>query len=87
VDENQRTPECVKEKWWVESLRLSATDLERLQNGRKVTDSLMNASQKLLKQQFPECHGLQDVTLGSLLMFSPLQQRRGTSIQILHTGE
>ena len=87
VDTNKETPEKVKEKWWVKSLHLSRTDLASLTREEELTDFIMNDSQLILKEQFLEYSGLQDVTLGSLLMFPSLPHGSGPAIQILHTGK
>jgi hypothetical protein len=86
VDEAQNTPPSVKPKWWLEKLKLPNSDLTRLQSGAKLTDTLMNAAQKLLLEQFPFCQSLQDVNLGTLLMFSEINSVDDAAVQILHTG-
>ena len=48
-----------------------------------LTDVHINAAQKLLTQQFPKMHGLQDTILGSKLQFAI---ETGDFIQILHDG-
>ena len=86
VNETQSTPPSVKPIRWLETLKLSSTDLIRLDSGDYLTDSLMNATQTLLKKQFPHCRSLQDVTLGAPLKFVPVVQGDGPAVQILHTG-
>ena len=87
VEDSDVTPVKVKPDWWLESLHLASSDKKRLLTGMELTDSLMNAVQKMLQDQFPNCQSLQDVTLGQLLMFAPVSQGDGPAVQILHTGE
>lgn len=76
-----------KQDVWLKDLKLSATDKDRLLAGRELTDCLMNASQNLLQNQFPNCCGFQDVNLGSLLSFLPVSLNNcDVAVQILHTG-
>ena len=86
VDEAQNTPPSVKPKWWLEKLKLPSSDLTRLQSGAKLTDTLMNAAQKLLLEQFPFYQSLQNVNLGTLLMFSEINSVDDAAVRILHTG-
>ena len=51
----------------------------------ELTDGVINAAQKLLKQQFPAISGLQNALLGQKLCFSPLPVHTH-AVQILHTG-
>ena len=56
-------------------------------SGDELTDSLMNAAQNILARQFPSSLSLQDVTLGTLLRFEPVNMAsEGLIVQILHTG-
>lgn len=87
VDENQLTPVTTKQDCWLNALKLSATDRERLLTRRELTDSIMNASQIILQSQFPDCYGFQDVNLGTLLSFCPVSLKNSdVAVQILHTG-
>lgn len=45
-----------------------------------LTDSIMNAAQKLLKKQFPCLNSLQDVVLGNMMSF---EWQPGSFVQIL----
>lgn len=47
-----------------------------------LTDSIINAVQKILRRQFPDVNGLQDTCLGLLCSFCILQ---GEFIQILYS--
>lgn len=48
-----------------------------------VNDSIVNAAQRLLKRQFPEIDGFQDVSLGLVLSF---EVQTGDFLQILHAN-
>ena len=89
VDDSQHTPEQVKPKWWLQHFQLASADLDRLLTGQELTDAIMNAAQKMFQSQFPDCQSLQDVTLGTLLMFAPLPRTQVgiPAVQILHTGK
>ncbi len=65
---------------WIDSLKL---DIDRLLSPCGwLTDRLINAAQKLLRKQFHEVYGLQDVELGIIMSFV-IQE--GNFIQILHS--
>ena len=53
-------------------------------HGRWLTDSLVNASQQLIKQAYPHIQGLQNVALEMTLAFDVMQ---GEFVQVLHTGQ
>ena len=71
------------EKMWIPELELREIDKDSLlsQTGW-LTDSTVNAVQKLLKKQFHDVSGLQDICLGLVCNFSIL---KGEFIQILHS--
>ena len=71
--------------WWVEALSLYENDREVLLSDRELTDNIINASQYLLSQQFPQMAGLQDTVLGRHLNFKQIGYD-SSSVQILHTG-
>ena len=52
---------------------------------RELTDNIINASQYLLSQQFPQMAGLLDTVLGRNLNFKHIDYDL-SSVQILHTG-
>lgn len=54
-------------KAWTEGL--SEEDRKVLKTGHWLNDKLVNAAQKLLKQQFPHVPGFQDTLLGQTLSF------------------
>ena len=43
--------------WWIKELNLAASNLEDLLNGSELTDSIINASQRLLSEQHPHLVG------------------------------
>lgn len=49
-----------------------------------ITDSIVNAAQQLLREQFPQLPGLQDVSLGLTMAFDIMP---GEFLQILHTSQ
>ena len=66
-------------------VKLSQADLDRLQQKRSwLNDSLINAGQVLLKKQYPDAVGLQDVDLSRTLCFV---QGEPAFIQILNTND
>ena len=52
---------------------------------KDLTDSIVNAAQALLKNQFPCYAGFQSTLLGEGLKFTPVDRRK-KSVQILNTG-
>ena len=72
--------------WWIKELSLYDTDKAILESeDEDLTDSIINASQALLKAQFPSYDGFQSTLLGESLKFRPLS-RAYNSVQILNTG-
>ena len=69
-------------KSWLPELSLDVDKQCLLNPVGWITDSVINAVQKLLKQQFPQVSGLQPVELGLVHNFNIIQ---GEFIQILHS--
>ena len=63
---------------------LSSREKKTLLNGRWLSDTLINAGQELIHQQFPHISELQDVALGHTLAFSVMYNE---FVQVLHNGE
>ena len=59
------------------------TDYNCILNGKWITDSIINAGQKLIKEAFPHIGGLQVTTLGEILAF---QMERREFVQVLHVN-
>ena len=79
-------PECGTknlQKKWIAELGLLESDRNVLLDPVGcINDSLINASQKLLKSQFASLNGLQDTVLGYVMSF---EIQSGEFLQILHT--
>ena len=74
---------AAKPKVWIENLGLNETDKESLLNPTGwLTDSVVNAAQRLLSKKFPHLYGLQDVALGLVMNFCV---HNGEFLQILHS--
>lgn len=71
--------------WWLKDLRLTALEHEILISGKEVNDSIVNATQKLLKSQFSHIYGLQNTLLGNQLKFETVSISCD-SVQVFHTG-
>lgn len=70
---------------WLPSLNLSHKDKEILLSPTAwITDSIVNAAQQVLREQFPQLPGLQDVSLGPTMAFNIMP---GEFLQILHTSQ
>ena len=70
---------------WLVSLDLSHKHKEILLSPTAwITDTIVNAAQLLLRQQFPQLPGLQDVSLGQTMAFNVCA---GEFVQILHTSQ
>lgn len=70
---------------WLPFLNLSQTDKDILLSPTAwITDSIVNAAQQLLGEQFPKLHGLQDVSLGLNMAFDIML---GEFLQILHISQ
>ena len=59
---------------WIPFLDLSMYDYEVLVGDKWLTDSIIDAGQKLLRSDYPSVHGLQVSTLGEVLDFSVERQ-------------
>ncbi len=72
--------------WWIKALHLYDSDKAILQcTNKDLTDSIVNAAQTLLKNQFPDYAGFQSTLLGEGLKFAPVNRKK-KSVQILNTG-
>lgn len=70
---------------WIAELSLYESDKKILLDSVGwLHDTLINASQKLLKQQFPSICSLQNVDLGQIMAFKILS-KNGGFLQILHS--
>ena len=70
---------------WLPYLNLSQKDKEILLSPTAwITDSIVNAAQQLLREQFPRLPGLQDVSLGLTMAIDVMP---GEFLQILHTSQ
>ena len=70
---------------WLPSLNLSDKDKEILLSPTAwITDSIVNAAQQLLREQFPQLPGLQDISLGQTMAFNIIP---GEFVQILHSSQ
>ena len=70
--------------FWIKNLDLYDCDLQSLQPNRDVTENVINASQKVLKDQF-SIGGCQSTALAHSLKFSRAPTDK-LSVQVLHTG-
>lgn len=71
-----------KDEFWIEELGLYVSDKKCLESaGSWITDNIINAGQKLLKDKFPELQSLQSVVLAETMSF---QICRKEFIQILN---
>ena len=77
-----KTPSPEPPSHWVSNLTVK--DEQVLTHGRWLNDSLVNASQLLIKQAYPHIQGLQDVALGMTFAFDVMQ---GEFVQVLHDGQ
>ena len=76
---------ATSEKVWIECLGLFETDREIVLSPTGwLNDRIINAAQTLLKNQFPELSGFQDVGLGQVMNFTI---EFGEFIQIVHSPE
>ncbi len=73
-----------KSKIWIANLNLLESDKNLiLDTTAWITDSIVNAAQKLLKEQFPGINGLQNVCMGYVMGF---EIQAGAFLQILHSN-
>ena len=57
------------QEYWLPTLQLLMVDYKSLVGGDWLTDNVINAAQKLLKQSYPHVGGLQITTRGEVLSF------------------
>ena len=69
--------------YWIKDLKLLPGDKECLSRGKWLTDSLINAVQSLLRNQYPHIGGLQSTSLGETLSF---ETQRKEFAQVLNIG-
>ena len=81
---NDHPDSCIN--WWIKDLNLYEVDKEVLEGNEELTDNIINAAQRIMKQQFVQFVGFQNSLLGRNLTFKQVS-RHARSIQILHTGE
>ena len=83
VDEHKPARPAPRVKTWLPDLNLLDLDRQTLLDPVGwLTDSIMNASQRLLKKQFPELNSLQDVGIGNVMCF---EIQAGPFVQILYS--
>ena len=71
---------------WIPNLMLKSDDKDRLSSPtERLTDTIINAAQTLLKQHTTTYVGFQNTPLGAILKFKPLEKGR-PFIQILHVN-
>ena len=68
----------------MKSLQLFKSDQVVLIHGKELTDTLIDAAQKLLSKKYPSINGLQSPSLAPLLQINPTPTR---AVQIHHTGK
>ena len=71
--------------WWIKSLYLYESDKRIIDEGKELSDSIVNAAQSLLSKQFPQFAGFQNTVLGENLKFKSVA--RVKSVQILNSGK
>ena len=85
VDQYKATgPPVANPKKWIPALNLFDADRDALLDPVGwLTDSIMNASQNLLKSQFPDLNSLQSVAIGNTMFF---MIQTGKFLQILYSN-
>jgi hypothetical protein len=71
------------EKFWLEDLGLYPADRLCLTNGKWITDNIINACQRLMRNAYPHIRGLEDTSLGETLAFTI---QRGEFVQVLNVS-
>lgn len=85
VDQYRPSKKCQGVEIWIQELSLSERDREILLNpAGLLTDTIINAAQMLLKQEFPSLSGLQSVACGLVMNFNIEPDE---FVQILHNGQ
>lgn len=74
------------EDWWIKELYLYESDRQTLFADVELSDAVINASQSLLKAQYPSFGGFQNTCFSQGLKFQPISRKK-KSVQILNTGE
>ena len=65
------------------NMQLTEADIDRIKSGRMLSDSHIDAANKMLRKQFPETRGLESPLLGQNLSFPVTEP---PFVQILHVG-
>ena len=76
--------EDVPTVYWIQELTLFPSDKKSLINSRWLSNALINAGQKLLKDAYPHISGLQPTLLGMTLAFKVQSEQ---FVQVLHINE
>ena len=83
IEDYAPAPLMKPQKKWLSDFGLLESDRNTLLDPVGwITDSIINAAQKLLKRQFSSLNGLQDVALGYVMSFAV---QMGEFVQILHS--
>ncbi|KAL5496713.1 hypothetical protein EMCRGX_G013057 [Ephydatia muelleri] len=82
IDENAPTPEKMQSKVWISTLKLYSSDKDDLENGRELSDAVIDAAQTLLKHCYTNISSFQSPLLGRVLQFEPASHN---AVQIHHT--
>ena len=69
VDLTDCNSKAEAQEYWLPTLQLLLVDYKSLVGGDWLTDNVINAAQKLLKQSYPHVGGLQITTKGEVLSF------------------
>ncbi len=84
MDEHKPTKRRPQPKSWLADLNLTVSHRDILLSTTAwMTDPIINAAQNLLREQYPNVSGLQNVNLGQVMVFVP---QEGEFLQILNTG-
>ena len=82
--------------YWIQELTLFPSDRKLSINGRWLSDAVITAGQKLLKDSYPHIGGLQPTILGMTLAFEVqrilgmtlvFEVQRGEFVQVLHIND
>ena len=69
--------------YWIPELNLTVYDKDVITKRAWLTDSVINAGLKLMKEAYPHIEGLQETSLGETLTFDVC---KGTFVQVLNVG-
>ena len=76
---------CATDRIWIESLGLRQSDRNTLLDHNKcLNDKILNAAQKVLHAQFPNCSGLEDTIKVAFGLVHLKDSCRNVVVQILH---